>query len=78
MSKTKRYEKEIDYIKFLIGGIVAIIAGVVSWIINGTLIIDSLMLQISAGILIFVLIIGIIYLHIKIKQLLNKLEAAND
>lgn len=74
MSKSKRLEKEIDYLKFLIGGIVAIVAGIVSWIINGTLIIDSLLLQISAGILIFVLLLGIIYLHLKIKQLLNKLR----
>lgn len=78
MSKSKRLEKEIDYLKFLIGGIVAIVAGIVTWIINGTLIIDSLLLQISAGILIFVLLLGIIYLHLKIKQLLNKLEVTND
>ena len=74
MSKTKRLEKEIDYLKFLMGGIVAIIAGIVGWIINGTLIIESLLLQISAGFLIFVLISGIIYLHLKVKQLLEKLE----
>jgi len=78
MSTSKRLEKEIDYLKFLMGGIVAIIAGIVGWIINGTLIIDSLLLQISAGILILVLILGIIYLHIKIKLLLNKLEVTND
>ncbi|MEV9477889.1 hypothetical protein ACOTVS_10640 [Aliarcobacter butzleri] len=78
MSKTKRLEKEIDYLKFLMGGIVAIIAGIVGWIINGTLIIESLLLQISAGFLIFVLISGIIYLHLKVKQLLEKLEVAND
>lgn len=78
MSKTKRLEKEIDYLKFLMGGLIAIIAGIIGWIINGTLIIDSLLLQISAGLLIFVLIFGIIYLHIKIKQLLVKLENAND
>ena len=78
MSKTKRLEKEIDYLKFLMGGIVAIIAGIVGWIINGTLIIGSLLLQISAGFLIFVLISGIIYLHLKVKQLLEKLEVAND
>ncbi len=78
MSKTKRLEKEIDYLKFLMGGIVAIIAGIVGWIINGTLIIESLLLQISAGFLIFVLISGIIYLHLKVKQLLEKLEVTND
>lgn len=78
MSKTKRLEKEIDYLKFLMGGIVAIIAGIVGWIINGTLIIESLLLQISAGFLIFVLILGIIYLHLKVKQLLEKLEVSND
>lgn len=78
MSKTKRLEKEIDYLKFLMGGIVAIIAGIVGWIINGALIIESLLLQISAGFLIFVLISGIIYLHLKVKQLLEKLEVAND
>ena len=78
MSQGKRLEKEIDYLKFLIGGIVEIVAGIVGWIINGTLIIDSLLLQFSAGILIFVSILGIIYLHIKIKQLLDKLEVAND
>lgn len=78
MSKTKRLEKEIDYLKFLMGGIVAIIAGIVGWIINGTLIIESLLLQISAGFLIFILISGIIYLHLKVKQLLEKLEVTND
>ena len=78
MSKTKRLEKEIDYLKFLMGGIVAIIAGIVGWIINGTLIIESLLLQISAGFLIFVLISGIICLHLKVKQLLEKLEVTND
>lgn len=78
MSKTKRLEKEIDYLKFLMGGIVAIIAGIVGWIINGTLIIESLLLQVAAVFLIFVLIIGIIYLHLKVKQLLEKLEVTND
>jgi len=78
MSKTKRLEKEIDYLKFIIGGLVAIIAGIISWVINGTLIIDSLLLQFSASILIFILILGIIYLHLKIKQLLNELEVADD
>jgi len=78
MSKTKRYEKEIDYLKFLMGGIVVMLAGMAGWIINGTLIINSILLQISAGILIFILILGIIYLHIKIKNLLTKLEATND
>ncbi len=77
MSKTKRLEKEIDYLKFLMGGIVAIIAGIVGWIINGTLIIESLLLQISAGFFIFVLISGIICLHLKVLPLLANLEVAN-
>lgn len=46
--------------------------------VNGALIVDSILLQISAGILVFSLLCGIIYLHLKVSQLLNKLEAAND
>lgn len=78
MSKSKRLEKEIDYIKFLIGGLVAIIAAIIGWIINGTLILDNILLQISAGIFMFVLFCGIILLHLKVKQLLNDLEVTND
>ncbi len=78
MSKTKRLEKEIDYLKFIIGGLVAIIAAIVSWIVNGTLIVDSFMLQISIGFFMFSLICGIIYFHIKVQKTLNKLEAEND
>ncbi|WP_066159628.1 hypothetical protein [Aliarcobacter skirrowii] len=78
MSKTKRLEKEIDYLKFLIGGLIAVIAAIISWIVNGTLIMDSILLQISIGLFLFALVCGIIYLHIKVQNTLNKLEAEND
>lgn len=77
MSKSKRLEKEIDYLKSAIGILVALTAGITAWFVNT----DSnanLLFQLFAIVLFFIFIFGIIYLHKKVEILFDQLEATND
>ena len=77
MSKTKRLEKEIDYIKTLISILFALIAGITTWFVHSD---DSMNLffQIVSIVLFLIFLYAIIYLHKKIETLLSELEEAND
>ena len=77
MSKTKRLEKEIDYLKSFIGILIALSAGIAAWFVNTNANVN-LLFQVSAIILFFVFLLGIIYLHKKIKKLFDELEIADD
>ena len=76
MSLTKRLEKEIDYTKTIIGILVALIAGLITWFVNDK---DAnILFQIIAIILFLVFIFAIINQHKKVIILLDDLEEAND
>lgn len=78
MSKTKRLEKEIDYLKFIMTSIIAIIVSIFGWFISGKLVGEDLLLKIVGLALVSILIYAIIAIHKKIKFLLEELEATND
>jgi len=77
MSKTKRFEKEIDYIKTLISILFALVAGITAWFVHTD---DevNLFFQIISIVLFLVFLYGIIYLHKRIEVLLDKLEEVDE
>lgn len=76
MSLTKRLEKEIDYVKTIIGILVALVAGLAAWFVNYND--TNILFQIIAIILFFIFIFAIINQHKKVEILLDDLEEAND
>ncbi len=76
MSKSKRLEKEIDYIKSIITILVALCAGIVAWFVRDDT--TNLFFQILGIILFLIFLYGIIYSNKKIKKLLDELEVTND
>ncbi|MEO1954595.1 MAG: hypothetical protein ABGW74_07815 [Campylobacterales bacterium] len=77
MSKTKRFEKEIDYIKTLISILFALVAGITAWFVHAD---DevNLFFQIISIVLFLVFLYGIIYLHKRVEVLLDKLEEVDE
>ena len=76
MSLTKRLEKEIDYVKTIIGILVALVAGLAAWFVNYND--TNILFQIIAIMLFFIFIFAIINQHKKAEILLDDLEEAND
>jgi len=76
MSKTKRLEKEIDYLKTMIGILVALCAGLTTWFVKEET--TSAVLQAIGVCLFLVFLYVIIKSHIKIKLLLDKLEEEHE
>ena len=77
MSLTKRLEKEIDYVKTIIGILVALIAGLTTWFVHLNENVN-IFFQVVAIILFFLFLFGIIYQHKKVNILLDDLEVADD
>jgi len=77
MSKEKRLEKEIDYLKTIIGILSALCAGLSTWFVN-TDKNTNLLFQTISVILFFVFFYVIIKSHKKVNDLLSELEATHD
>jgi uncharacterized membrane protein len=77
MSKTKRLEKEIDYLKGIIGILVFLIAGLVAWFVN-TDDETNVYFKLIAIVLFSFFVLGIIKTDTKIYKLLDELEIEND
>jgi cobalamin biosynthesis protein CobD/CbiB len=77
MSRSKRYEKEIDYYKTLISILFALSAGLIAWFVQSKEDIN-LFFQLMSIVLSLTFTCSIIRLHKKVNTLLNKLEDEND
>jgi len=77
MSLIKRLEKEIDHVKYIIGALAALMAGLTAWFVNTDNNVNFYF-QIIAIILFSVSLFGIINQHKKVLRLLDKLEKADD
>lgn len=77
MSKEKSLEKEIDYLKTIIGIMSALCAGLSTWFANANKN-TNLLFQIISVFLFFVFLYVIIKSHRKVTSLLAELEVTYD